>query len=81
MRALREALSGVGVEASASNHIPPKTKTITIEQWRDYAYRMGISEGGERAQQKAFKEAFEFLNGSHIGVWGNLVWDATTKSG
>jgi len=46
---------------------------VTKEQWREYAYRRGISEGDtERSRQKAFKSAFEHLVQVH--VWGDYVW-------
>ena len=75
LKALKEAIDECGETAPASNHIPANVKVTTIEKWRTYAYRLGISTGGERAQQKAFKTAFECLNSlSEIAVWDPYVW-------
>jgi hypothetical protein len=75
LRALREAIDECGEPAPASNHIPASIKVTTIERWRDYAYRRGISTGELRAKQKAFKVASEHLNSSgEIGIWGEHVW-------
>jgi AAA domain len=75
LRALKEAIDEVGTVPPASNHIPPKVKTVTIEQWRDYAYRRGISTGEDRAKQQAFKRASEqLISGQHAAVWNGLVW-------
>jgi hypothetical protein len=77
LRALREAVDEVGAVPPASNHIPAKIKTVTTEQWRDYAYRRGISTGEDRAKQQAFKRASEHLIGSEppfAKVWDGQVW-------
>jgi hypothetical protein len=76
LRALREAIDELGTVPPASNYIPPKVKTVTVDQWRQYAYRRGISTSDEpRAQQQAFKRATECLIGDqHVAVWGNCVW-------
>jgi hypothetical protein len=76
LRALKEAISEVGVPVPASNHVPPNVKVVTESQWRDYAYRAGISTSAEsRAKQQAFKRAFEHLVGAgDVGVWTDNVW-------
>ena len=75
LRALQQAIDELGAIPPASNHIPAKTKTVTIDQWRQYAYRLGISTGEERAQQKAFQRASEnLIGGEHAAVWDNQVW-------
>jgi hypothetical protein len=62
--ALNEAIIEVGVPPPASLGLPMSiTKVVTVDQWRQYAYRMGISQGGERAQQKAFAEGSLWLQG------------------
>ena len=43
LRALTEALAECGEPAPASSHIPAGIQTTTIERWRQYAYRRGIS--------------------------------------
>jgi len=76
LRALVEAVSECGDIPPASNHIPPGVRVVTVDQWRDYAYRMGISTSSEnRARQQAFKRASEHLNADgHVGFWDNQVW-------
>jgi AAA domain len=78
LRALVEAISECGVIPPASNHIPAGVKVVTVDQWRDYAYRMGISTSAEdRAKQQAFKRASEYLiGGGYVGVWDGHVWPA-----
>jgi AAA domain-containing protein len=74
-RALQKAVAEMGAVPPASNHIPVNTRVVTGETWRKYAYRMGISTGGERAQQKAFKTGTEHLiAGQLVGVWDNQYW-------
>jgi hypothetical protein len=76
LRALREAAVEVGVVPPASNHIPPAVRVVTFEQWRDYAYRRGISTSGEApALRLAFKRASEHLIGSgQAGAWDGQAW-------
>lgn len=75
LRALQEALAERGTIAPASNHIPTGARIVSVDLWRDYAYRMGISTGEVRANQQAFKRAFEHLiGGQHVCVWDDQVW-------
>jgi hypothetical protein len=78
LRALVEAIGEVGNIPPASNHIPPGVRVVTVDQWRDYSYRMGISTSGEdRAKQQAFKRASEqLIGGRHVGFWDGHVWPA-----
>jgi hypothetical protein len=75
LRALTEATAEMGQSAPASNHIPGSVRVVTVADWRRYAYQAGISTGGERARQKAFERASEWLNGKkRIGIWNEFVW-------
>jgi hypothetical protein len=75
LRALAECIDECGKVPPASNHIPAQIKIATTDQWRQYAYRLGISTGEERARQKAFKTATEHLIGDqHVGCWNGQVW-------
>jgi hypothetical protein len=76
LRALSEAVNEVGTIPPANNHIPPNTRTVTFDQWRDYAYRRGISTTGEKAAQRiAFKRASERLIGDKfVGAWDEKAW-------
>jgi hypothetical protein len=75
LKAIKEAIDECGEPAPASNHIPATAKVTTIDRWRDYAYRRGISAGEDRAKQKAFKMATEYLIASEaVGTWDQYVW-------
>ena len=76
LRALREALDELGEVPPASNHIPPKVKTVTIEQWRERAYRLGVSGFSQaRARQLAFQRAHSILvTARQVAVWEPYVW-------
>jgi hypothetical protein len=78
LNALCYAILEVGAEPPASNHIPPRTKAVTVEQWRIYAYRLGISQSEEpRARQQAFDRASKALLAANaIGIWEPHVWTA-----
>jgi hypothetical protein len=83
LRALQKTIDEVGETAPTSNHIPQGARTVTLDQWRGYAYRMGIStsrEGTspadeERAKRKAFQSATDALIAAGaIGIWEPHVW-------
>lgn len=77
LRALNEAIGSVGEPAPTSNHVPPGISVTTLDKWRDYSYRMGISasDATPRARQAAFKRASDQLIGAGIvGVWEPFVW-------
>jgi len=82
LRALSEAVEEAGSIPPASNHIPAKTTTVSIDQWRTYAYRRGISTSDEpRARQQAFKRATEYLIGEkHVGAWDNQAWSTKEQT-
>jgi hypothetical protein len=78
INALQEAIDDLGVIPPASSHIPPKTKAATMDQWRSYAYRLGISGSeGPRARQQAFDRAMRTLQTAKaIGIWEPHAWIA-----
>jgi AAA domain len=78
LRALKEAVHELGVVPPASNYVPSSVSVVTFEQWRDYAYRRGISTSEEApARRLAFKRASEHLiGGGHVSVWDGQVWPA-----
>lgn len=75
---LREAVDELGAVPPASNHIPLATKAATIDQWRDYAYRRGISPSDKpRARQAAFQRAVQSLCAAGlVGIWEPHAWPA-----
>jgi hypothetical protein len=52
LRALKEAVIELGAVPPASNHIPPAVRVVTFDQWRDYAYRRGISTSDEASARR-----------------------------
>lgn len=76
LRALEKAIAEVGDTAPRSNHIPPAARVVTVDQWRSYAYQMGVSASDEgRAKRLAFQRAIDALvTGGAIGIWEPHVW-------
>jgi hypothetical protein len=75
LRALYDALDDFGEVPPASNHIPAKVKTVSVEKWRDRAIAMGISTGEDRAQRKAFQSATEALVADRkAAIWQTHAW-------
>jgi len=73
---LRKAIDEAGAVPPASNHIPPDTRTISLETWRTYAYQGSITESDNPdSRQKAFVRAAKQLKAADlIGVWNDQVW-------
>jgi diadenosine tetraphosphate (Ap4A) HIT family hydrolase len=73
---LQKAINEAGSVPPASNHIPPNTRTISIEQWRTFAYQATITESDKPdSQRKAFVRAVNgLLEANLIGIWGDYVW-------
>ena len=73
---LQKAINEVGSVPPTSNHIPPNTRTISIEQWRMFAYRATITESDKPdSQRKAFVRSVNgLLEANLIGKWGDYVW-------
>ena len=76
LRALREAVNELGEVPPASNHIPANVRTVTIDQWRERAYRLGVSGSDKpRARQAAFQRAHSVLvTARHAAVWEPHAW-------
>lgn len=74
--ALHEALAECGTVQPASPHIPQGIQVVTVDQWRQLAYRKGIStSAAPRAKQQAFKRASDELIGDkHVAFWDDYVW-------
>jgi hypothetical protein len=73
---LRKAIDEAGSVPPTSNHIPPNTRTISVETWRNYAYQGTITESDKPdSRQKAFVRAAKDLQAAElIGKWGDQVW-------
>ena len=76
LKALHEIIDDAGIIPLYDPYIPPETKTATIDQWRDHAFRRGISGSGEmKSKQQAFRRAFDQLAENHrIAVSEPYVW-------
>jgi hypothetical protein len=77
LRALTEAIDECGERAPTSSHIPAGVRVVSVEQWRQYAYRRGISAADTtpQAQRKAFHRASEHLIGAgRVGMWDDKAW-------
>ena len=76
LRALNKGIEECGASPPPSNHIPDGIKAITMDQWRDYSSRMGISASDEiRAKRIALNRASEaLLAAQKISIWEPFVW-------
>src|SRR5262249_58783967 len=64
---LQEAINEFGSFPPASNHIPPNTRTISIEQWRAFAYQATITESDKPdSQRKAFVRSVKSLQEKNL---------------
>lgn len=77
-RLLGDALLDSGKMAPPSTRIPPNTRTIPIETWRQYCYQGMITESDKPdSKSKAFRRAVEELQAAGlVGVWNGQVWIA-----
>lgn len=75
LNTLKKAISEVGEDAPASNHIPTGVRVVSVEQWRRY-YQVGTaSDLGPEARKKAFQRARETLQAAGaIGLHDDLCW-------
>jgi hypothetical protein len=76
LEALHYAINECGEVPPASNHIPANVKCVKVEQWRTYAYRIGVCTSDEAdSKLKAFQRASEKLIAEkHVSMWGKDVW-------
>jgi hypothetical protein len=76
LRALREALDTFGNAPSNTDPFPPGVRIVSIDKWREVAYRLGISRSSNgRARQQAFKRAVDKLLSRGLVVrLGDVVW-------
>jgi len=75
LSALRYALDEAGAIPPASNHIPPRTKCVSVSQWREYAYQRSVQDKTD-TKLKNFVRGCEKLQAAKIvGVFGAYVWE------
>ena len=75
LRALQSRIEECGSIPPASNHIPPNTKTVSIEQWRTHSYKIGISTSDKaNAKRTALSRASDVLLAARkIEIWESHV--------
>jgi hypothetical protein len=74
LNALRDAVAECGQRA-ANAHVPTGVQVVTLDQWREYAWRRGLGGEGADSRQKAFTRAKECLAGSSlVGIWEPYAW-------
>jgi hypothetical protein len=76
LKALHEIIDDAGTIPPHDSYIPPATRAVTVEEWRDHAFRRGISGSGElKSKQQAFRRAFDQLSeNQRIAVSEPYVW-------
>jgi hypothetical protein len=74
--ALHEAIGELGAVPPPSNHIPTGIRTVSRDQWREFAYKRGISTSDkESAPRMAFARASEcLLAAKRVAIWDEYVW-------
>jgi hypothetical protein len=75
LRALQEATIELG-ETLPSNHIPSGKLVVSLETWRQYSYRAGVSTSDDAsAKRKAFQRASEHLIAAcRVGFYDEKIW-------
>ena len=75
LRALHMAVGELG-EVPPSNHVPEGQRTVTVKQWREHAFKIGISGSDDpHAKGVAFNRAFDALVAAQrVGVWDIYAW-------
>jgi hypothetical protein len=76
LTALRMAIGKLGAAPPPHDMVPVGIKAVTLDQWREHAFRLGISGSeDERARKTAFNRAFDKLTEEKkIAAWDEHVW-------
>jgi hypothetical protein len=76
LAALHEILDEKGAIPPTDQYIPPNTKAVAKDQWKEHALKRGFGAARENeATRKAFNRAFDKLHQlNRIGVSGPYVW-------
>ncbi|MDX0194304.1 AAA family ATPase [Sinorhizobium meliloti] len=74
--ALLEVINERGTVPPENNHIPSRTRTVSMDAWKAHAALRGLSNSNEpRALNIAFQRATQkLLQNKKIGTWNNHVW-------
>jgi hypothetical protein len=77
LSALKYALEEVGAIPPACSHIPPNTKCVTVQQWREYSYMRPAADKPD-TKLKSFARGSECLSadgdGKLVTIWGAYAW-------
>lgn len=72
---LSDAIARDGLIPPASGYIPDGVACTTENNWREYCYRGGISNGDQNAKRMAFnRSASALVAAGRIGKWDPWVW-------
>jgi hypothetical protein len=76
LRALNEAIADEGEKPPPSNHVPGGKLVVSLETWRQYSYRLGVSTSDDAsAKRKAFQRGSEHLIAAcRVGFYDEKVW-------
>ena len=76
LRALHEVIIDQGETPPPSSHIPTGKHVVSLETWRQYSYRAGVSTSDDAsAKRKAFQRASEHLiAAARVGFYDEKVW-------
>jgi hypothetical protein len=81
LHALEAALADEGEIPPAGNHVPPQTRTVSPDKWREYFYKMSALDK-EDSKHKAFKRGEEKLTAlGRVAVWEPYAWIVRSDAG
>ena len=74
---MHESLADLGRPAPYSEHIPRGVTCVTLDEWRDRLFQLGIinKEGSYREQFRRLRVTLK--NAAVIGIWQGNVWTVT----
>jgi hypothetical protein len=83
MRALHQAMVEAGYLAPSSSAIPVGQRVVARDDWRRFAYSLGVSTSKElRARQLAFSRGVEaLLSAGAVGILDNHCWPLSEHGG
>jgi hypothetical protein len=82
LRALHEILDDVGIAAPPSAHAQSGQKVVTLEAWKEHAFKRGLCADEDRKLKwQSFKRAFDRLTvAGKVAVSGDFVWPIVSKA-
>jgi hypothetical protein len=77
LRCLHECIADVGRSPQASSHVPPASKGVTLDEWRERLEKHGIINPKGNPRQQFLRIRVTLLNAAAIGIWEDFVWTVT----